>query len=76
MGEKINSSGWEFCPTVSPDGKYLFFTSTRRLHEPYSEIPLTYERKLKILNSPGNGSADIYWVNTKIIEDLKSKEFK
>jgi hypothetical protein len=76
MGEKINSSGWEFCPTVSADGKYLFFTSNRRLHKPYSEISLTYERKLKILNSPGNGSADIYWVDAKIIEELKPKELK
>jgi hypothetical protein len=71
MGEQINSSGWEFCPTVSPDGKYLFFTSNRRLHESYSKIPLTFERKLKILNSPGNGSADIYWMDAKIIEELK-----
>jgi hypothetical protein len=71
MGDKINSSGWEFCPTVSPDGKYFFFTSNRRLYKPYSEIPLTYEKKLKIMNSPGNGFSDIYWVDAKIIEDLK-----
>lgn len=76
MGENINSSASEFCPSVSPDGKYFFFTSNRRLHKPYSEIPLTYERKLKILNSPGNGNGDIYWVDTKIIEDLKPKELK
>lgn len=76
MGEKINSSGWEFCPTVSPDGRYFFFTSNRTLYEPYSEIPLTYERKLEILNSPGNGSSDIYWVDAKIIEDLKPDEIK
>jgi hypothetical protein len=76
MGEKINSSDWEFCPTVSPDGKYLFFTSNRRLHKPYSEISLTYDKKLKILDSPGNGSADIYWVDAKIIDELKPKELK
>jgi hypothetical protein len=37
---------------------------------------LTYERKLKILNSPGSGSADIYWVDAKILEDLKPEELK
>jgi Tol biopolymer transport system component len=76
IGEPINSSASELCPVFSPDGKYLFFTSNRRLHESYSKIPLTYERKLKILNGPGNGSADIYWVDTKIIEQLKAKELK
>jgi hypothetical protein len=37
---------------------------------------LTYERKLKILNSPGNGSSDIYWVNAKIITELKPDGLK
>jgi len=71
MGEKINSSGSEFCPTVSPDGRYFFFTSNRTSFERYSDMPLTYERKLEILNSPGNGSADIYWVDARVIEELK-----
>ena len=30
MGEPVNSSTLEYCPVVSPDGKYLFFTSRRR----------------------------------------------
>ena len=30
MGEPINTSSLEYCPMVSPDGKYLFFTSRRR----------------------------------------------
>lgn len=76
MGEKINSRGWEFCPTVSPDKKYFFFTSDRRLYKPYSETPLSYKRKLEILDSPGNGSDDIYWVSAKIIEELKPKKLK
>jgi Tol biopolymer transport system component len=29
MGESINSEATEYCPMISPDGKYLFFTSTR-----------------------------------------------
>jgi len=74
MGEGINSKDMEYCPTVTPDGKYFFFTSTRKLYGPYSEIPLSYEKKLEILNSPGNGSADIYWVDAKIIEELRLKE--
>jgi hypothetical protein len=30
MGPAINTHAREFCPMVSPDGKYLFFTSKRR----------------------------------------------
>lgn len=73
MREGINSEDMEYCPTVSPDGKYFFFTSTRKLYRPYSEIPLSYEKKLEILKSPGNGSADIYWVDAKIIDEFKPK---
>lgn len=29
MGEKINDTGHQFCPFVTYDGKYLFFTSNR-----------------------------------------------
>jgi hypothetical protein len=29
MGEVINSEGTEYCPMLSPDEKYLFFTSTK-----------------------------------------------
>lgn len=71
MGEKFNTPYSELCPNLSADGKYPFFTSNRRLFKPYSEVPLTYEQKLQILGSPGNGSADIYWVDARIIEELK-----
>ncbi|MFC2156697.1 hypothetical protein ACFLT9_02545 [Acidobacteriota bacterium] len=30
MGETVNTSSSEFCPILSPDGKYFFFTSRRR----------------------------------------------
>ena len=76
MGEPINSSASEICPGVSPDGKYFFFTSYRTIHKNYSEIPLTYEEKIRILNSPGNGLGDIYWVDARIIEKIKPKELK
>lgn len=47
MGDKINTRGTEYCPMLSPDGKYFFFTSTK------------------------TGSGDIYWVDAKIIKELK-----
>ena len=76
MGDKINSPAHEYCPTISPDGKYFFFSSNRTIHKNYSETPLTYEEKIRILNSPGNGNGDIYWVDAKIIDEMKPEELK
>ena len=50
MGDKINSEKAENRPYVSPDGKYFFYTSTKR------------------------GNRDIYWVDVKIIEELRPKK--
>jgi len=52
LGNTFNSSFMEYCPKVTPDGKYFFFTSSK------------------------SGDGDIYWIEAKIIEDLKGKETK
>ena len=38
MGEGINSASYEFRPYVTPDGKYLFFTSNRPQEEQTGNI--------------------------------------
>jgi len=50
MGNKINSPASEYIPSVSPDGKYFFFTSNK------------------------SGDRDIYWMDSRIIEELKNNE--
>jgi hypothetical protein len=52
MGNKINTEGQERFPSVSADGKYLFFARHKD--------NVTY--------------SDFYWVDAKIIEELKPKE--
>jgi Tol biopolymer transport system component len=74
MGSQINTFYREVDPVISPDGKYLFFRSNRRIHKPYTESQLTYREFKNILDSPGNGEADIYWVDIRIIDQLKLKE--
>ncbi|MFP2997255.1 ankyrin repeat domain-containing protein [Spongiivirga sp. MCCC 1A20706] len=32
MGDNINSNGYEYCPFVTKDGKYLFFTSNQDIY--------------------------------------------
>ncbi len=74
LGPKINTAGtgnsW---PQLSPDGKYLFFTSTVK---PYNEKDIkekkyTYAELVKIQESIMNGWANIYWVSTGFIKKLR-----
>jgi len=73
MGPAINTEYREVDPVVSFDGKYLFFRSNRKIHNSYSDIPITYDDIIQMTNNPGNGNGDIYWVDAKIIETLKTK---
>jgi Tol biopolymer transport system component len=61
MGDKINTDANDRFPNVTPDGKYLFFNSTKTIQGAES-------------NSPGNGKGDIYWIDAKIMEELKLKK--
>jgi Tol biopolymer transport system component len=58
----INSSGIDYCPLVTPDKKYLIFTSGRMNKELTNAESKTYDQLKELLNSPGNGLDDIYWV--------------
>jgi L-ascorbate metabolism protein UlaG (beta-lactamase superfamily) len=71
LGEKINSPGPEFCPMLSPDGKYLFFTSNRFEQGRVPEAPVELAGFSKAHNTPGNGLSDIYWVDAGIIDSLR-----
>lgn len=62
MGTGINSDKLDYCPFVTSDGKYFFFTSNR-----YNSIITSGSRKnynqLKDLSeSIDNGLGNIYWV--------------
>lgn len=60
MGPNINSDAKDRFPYVSSDGEYFFFNSSR----------------VSVLNTkpiPG-GPGNVYWVDAKIIEELRLKE--
>jgi len=50
--ELLNTGNSDWCATVSPDGKFLFFTRN------------------------GTGNGDIYWVDAKVIDELKPEGMK
>jgi Tol biopolymer transport system component len=74
LGAPINSSTVDFCPNMSPDGKYFFFTSDRGFADQPLTKPLTYEQFLKQIHSPGNGLGDIYKIDAKAVLDSAAKQ--
>ena len=71
MGNKINTPFHEVAPYVSPDGHYLFFCSFRPDSPSREMRRLTLREIRELLDGPGNGYGDVYWVSTKIIDDLR-----
>ncbi len=57
---------------ASPDGKYLFFGSTRsREAAPAPEKPLTLRALRDAQSRAGNGNSDIYWMEASFLEALR-----
>jgi Tol biopolymer transport system component len=73
MGKGINTEWLEYCPVVSPDGKYLFFTSYRPTGKSIEEGPRTFGGIREIYGQPGNGLGDIYWVDAKVIDKFRAE---
>ena len=71
LGEKVNTGGITYCPFISPDKKYFFFTSSRGIFKP----PFTEKQKIgqlkKIINGPMNGWDNIYWMNADSVLSTK-----
>ncbi|MCK4879879.1 MAG: PD40 domain-containing protein, partial [Bacteroidales bacterium] len=64
-----NARGWS--PYVSPDQKAFFFMATRT--NEIEEADWSYENLKNLYDSPGNGNADIYWVDAGFFRILKEK---
>ncbi|MCD4750848.1 MAG: hypothetical protein K8R59_15855 [Thermoanaerobaculales bacterium] len=73
LGEKINQpTGQEWSASLSPDGKYLFFMSSRTTGDEIDSLtgkPLS--ELLNIASHAGKGSSGIWWVDAQVIYDLR-----
>ncbi len=58
----VNSTVLDYCPYVTPDKKYLVFTSNRLSKEFADGKVKNYQQIKEMLSTPGNGQDDIYWV--------------
>jgi hypothetical protein len=63
LGSQVNSTSLDFSPFVSPDGKYLFFTSSRGNGSiQHSGNPFDLNTVISSILTPGASGSDIYWV--------------
>lgn len=71
LGNAVNTEHLEFCPSVSRDGKFLFFTSNRPKPPKMPEFASTVREELGVTPSTTRPDIDIYWVEVSVIEDLR-----
>jgi hypothetical protein len=60
LGPAVNSASTEYCPVVSPDGRYLYFASERSFADAPSNRRLSTAQWFALLTAPGNGLGDTY----------------
>jgi len=70
LGETVNTEDLEFCPSVSRDGKYLFFTSNRPKAESITGSSAIRD-ELGVIPSSGRPDIDIYWIDAGFIESFR-----
>ncbi len=74
LGDRVNTPGdGEFSPYVSPDGRYLFFMSTRLSARERIPDTLTWSYIRDYRMMPEIGNAGIYWMDAAFIEELRPR---
>ena len=73
MGAPINSNAFDYCPVLSPDGRSLFFSSYRTLPLTSAAARRSLSDLLALFARPASGLGDIYWVDAKVIENLRPR---
>ena len=67
LGPKVNSAFRDYSPRISPDGKYLFFTSERDFTFGKSKELTNFKDLKKNFNSVLNGSGNIYQIDLSVL---------
>ena len=73
LGPQVNDGSSNYDPTVSPDGKILYFTSTR-IRDFYKRdpknLPMDYDGLLKEMNGIFNGRGNIFMIPIHLSETI------
>jgi hypothetical protein len=70
LGENINSAASDWKPVISPDGKYLFFSSYR-LIDPEILNGSDYKNLAEASKNPRYYTGTLYWVSSDVVFNLK-----
>lgn len=62
LGPKINGRARDYSPRVTPDGKWLYYTSEKGFLDEQREQPFTFEQLSKGLEGVDNGLGNLYRV--------------
>jgi len=73
LGSTINSPQTDFCPSVTKDGKYLFFSSRRPYEGTYPNISLAYRAELDVEAENPEQNVDVYWVDARVLEQFREE---
>ena len=65
LGPNVNSTAVDYCPLVSPDGEWLYFSSTRSVFERRAGERWRAEELRPALRGAGNGLGDTYRIRLK-----------
>jgi Tol biopolymer transport system component len=70
LGEVMAADRSDFCPMMSPDGRYFFFSSARSRFGG-ADGRLTWAGLIEAQSRPENGGTDIYWMDAGFVERLR-----
>ncbi len=74
LGTISSEAREEWSPSVTADGRLIFFMTTRRAPDLRAgAAPLTLSRLLALRGRPGNGLSDVWWVDAGILADLRHR---
>jgi hypothetical protein len=70
LGPSINTPSADAIITLSPDGRYLFFTNFRGI-DPDRLRNRSYDELVQLLRGPENGDGTIYWISSSVLEEAR-----
>lgn len=71
LGSGINGPSVDYCPSVTPDGRYLLFTSRRTGREGKPRGFDNFEQLRAALGGIDNGNDNLYWVDFDVVRRLR-----